>query len=122
SERTAHSVEMPGDAGFVFAEQAADFGKGFIFPVVEAEALGVSRIERGESGLQGAAEHSQITLAMRIDRGNGERRTALDGSRRLAVFEIGESARRADAIDVPLREHGSKPGFERASSVKIAEE
>ncbi len=47
---------MAGDAGFVLAEEAADFRKRFFFGVVEPQAVFFERLQAIERGLQSAGE------------------------------------------------------------------
>ena len=127
AESETDAIEIARDAGFVLGELTADFGKGFLFGVIKAEALFVARIEGGESGLQGAYEKSDVAFSIGIRRlyRNGLR-CFLDGlhARGFAVIVVEgfEAAIGADEVDVTLCENGAKPGFERTAAVKITEE
>src|ERR1700684_1852498 len=66
AEFAANAVEIARDAGFVFAEFAADGGERLLVGVVEAEALAVARIERVESSVERVGEQCEVTRAMRI--------------------------------------------------------
>jgi hypothetical protein len=44
-----NAIEIAGDAGFMFAESAADFGEGLLLGIVEAETIAIAGIECGES-------------------------------------------------------------------------
>src|ERR1700684_4513636 len=65
AEFAANAVEIPRDAGFVFAAFAADGGESLLVGVVEAEALTVARIERVESFIECVGEEREIARTMR---------------------------------------------------------
>jgi hypothetical protein len=138
AEFAADAIEIARDAGFVFAEFAADVREGLLVGVIEAEALAVARVEGVERFVEGVGEKREIAGAMGVGGGVvgrvGERGGGVNGSdafpkwnsvvgriRRGLIFDLDEAARRAHGIDVALCEHGAEPGFERAAAVEIAE-
>ena len=134
----ADTIEVARDAGFVFAEFASDVREGLLFGVIEAEALAIAGVERMESSVEGVGEKREVARAMWVGRGvvGGirERGGGIDGSDAFPkwsavvgaggglIFDFDEAARRADGIDVALRENGAEPGFERAAAVEIAKQ
>ena len=60
------SIEIARDAGFVFAEFAADVREGLLLGVVKAEALPVLRVERVECFVERVGEKREVTRAMWI--------------------------------------------------------
>lgn len=123
---TSDAIEIAGDAGFVFAEGAADLGESLLLGVVEAETLSVARIKGGEGAVKCGGEKSEVARAMRVgwriaEGGDGmDLRGMLRGA--VAVIEFGEAAIGADGVDVALGEDGAEPSLERAATVEIAEE
>ena len=66
AEIAADAVQIARDAGFVFAELAADLGEGLLIGVIQAEALGVARVEKRERGVQRAGEQGDVAFAVGI--------------------------------------------------------
>ena len=60
AELATNAIEIARDAGFVFAEFAANGGEGLLVGVVEAEPLAVARIERVESFMERIGEKREI--------------------------------------------------------------
>src|ERR1700757_2600636 len=60
---------MARNAGFMLAEQAANFGESLLLCVVEFEPLAVTRIESRQSIGQRGQEAPEIAVSMRVCRG-----------------------------------------------------
>src|SRR5713101_905541 len=116
---------MPRDAGFVFAEFAADLSQGLLLGVIQAEAFLVARVEQTESDLNRARKQRQIPFAMRIwswlRAGSVDGTSVLHGAARI-VGQLRQAGAGADGVHMALREDRTKPGLQRTASVEIAEE
>lgn len=122
AKRETDAIEVARDTGLMLAELFADFGKGLFLGVVQAQALVIARIEGGESGLQRADEKCDVAFAMRVGRLDRDRSGQMRSAGvRILVVERLEAAVFADRINVPLGQHGAKPGLERAAAVEITE-
>ena len=118
----ANAIEVAGDAGFVFAQSAANGGESVILEVVGTKALRVARIKASERGLEGATEEGLVAIAMRVcGRSGGDQLGNGIFGLRLAI-DINKAAGGADGVNMALGENGAKPGLQRAAAMKIAEE
>ena len=66
AQLAANAVETARDAGFVFAEFAADVREGLLVRVVETKALTVARVERIEGFVECVGEEREVARAMRV--------------------------------------------------------
>jgi hypothetical protein len=116
------AIEIARDTGFMLAELFADFGEGLFLGVVQAQALVIAGIEGGESGLQRANEKCDVAFAMRVGGLDADWRGQMRSAGvRILVVERFEAAALSNGVNVPLRQHGAKPGFERAATVEVTE-
>src|SRR5579863_2810835 len=84
AEFAANAIEVAGDAGFVFAEFAADVGESLLVGVIKAEALEIARVEGVQGFGERVGEEREIARTVRVGRGVvrgvGEVGGGIDGS------------------------------------------
>jgi len=118
----AGAIEISGDAGFVFAEETADFGEGFFAGVVQLEAPAVLRVEGSEADGKGIQETPEIEGAIGIERRGDDIRGGQGPLGAVVALEGLPATGLAEAVDVALGEDGAQPSFEGAAAVEITEE
>jgi len=129
TEGAAGAFEITGDAGFVLAELAPDFGKGMVRGVIEAEALFVTGLEQSEGNVQSAAKMSEELGAVGVVEAcsivssacgwmgrcfHGGREVGGDMTMRRVNF--GKAAAGAQGVDVALREGCPQPAKQRSAA------
>jgi hypothetical protein len=117
----AGALEIAGDTGFVFTEEAADFGESFFAGVVKLETPAILMVESSKADGKGIQETPEVETAIGIERRGDDVR----GGQRLfgavVALEGRQAAGLAESIDVALREDSAQPGFEGTAAVEIAE-
>src|SRR5271157_2088409 len=120
---TPRAFQVARNAGFVFANLAADFRQRFLPRVVQLQTLAITAIERSKGGLQSGNESLEVAFTMRVKR----RRGHMEFRKRLGLLAVGlierfPAAAFAKAIDMALRQNGTQPRFQCTPAMKIAEQ
>jgi len=118
-DRLTHSGQLSRHGRLVFFQEATGFRQGQLLRVVTPEPQTIAVGQSRQRSLERTLNAGTIPRLVRIGRAGTWCRK---GVRSLVGRQRFEPAGRSNAVDMPLREHGTEPCLERAAAMVIPEQ